>query len=287
MFTAVSKIRGNALMYLLAQIHKLRIEYGDRCVTGTYPDSKRIERQLSQTGFFELLRVKSRAPASKESRATRYIKFKSAQRIFAERIGEVRAELLRDDLKMPPFVGRTIFRALGEAMTNVNHHAYFRKSFLNPKAAEGLRGRWWLFGSLDVKRNIFTLVFYDCGVGIPKTLPRKYSVELIREYLSLLPGFNPDDGQMISAAMALGRTRTELDNRGKGLLDLARLIDQVGAGQMQIFSRHGTYTYTGLGSAHKNGQGFVEGTLIEWRLPLDRAVEALSQDLQDEAQNDA
>ena len=275
-----------ALILLLAQIHKLRIEFGQSALTGTYPKDKKVERQLTESGFFELLKVESRNVAP--SRVNRYIRFKSDQKINGIDIQQLRQELLGQDLKMPPAIARAVFRALSEAMTNVNHHAYKSKAFLSPSAAFELRGRWWLFATLNVPHNLFSLTFYDSGVGIPKTLPRKYAVELIRQMFSLLPGMLPDDAQMIEAAMRLGRTRTDLDYRGKGLLDLAKLIDVLGAGEMNIYSRQGKYSYTPLKQTRTNTPHFIEGTLIEWRLPIDKTLSELPKDLyeQDEKNDD-
>lgn len=286
-FQRVTRIRPSALTYLLAAIHRLRLEHGDVCVTGTYPDSPKVERQLSESGFYRLLRVKRRSESPAPSKAVRYIEFKSEQEISGETIADLRNELLRDDLRMPRQIARTIFRALSEAMTNVNHHAYYQKSFQRAQALRSLRGRWWLMGSLHVPRNMFSIVFYDAGVGIPKTLPRTQTIEKIRQVLSLLPAFVPDDGQMIEAAMALGRTRTMLDNRGKGLLDLARLIDDVGGGEMRIYSRTGSLVYKANGSQVQNHRNFVEGTLIEWQLPLNQAIEALPGDYYEATDVDA
>jgi hypothetical protein len=252
-------------------------------MTGTYPKDRTVERQLTQSGFFDLLGVRSRIAA--RSRVNRYIKFKSDQRINGAEIQKLREELLGEDLRMPPEIARTIFRALTEAMTNVNHHAYQTKMFVSARAALDLRGRWWMFATLNVPRNVFVLAFYDAGVGIPKTLPRKYGWEAIRHLLSLLPGILPDDGQMIEAAMTLGRTSTDLEHRGKGLLDLAKLIDVLGAGSMAIFSRQGSYSYTPTSQSATNGRGFLEGTLIEWRLPIDRALAELPEDLYEEAKH--
>ena len=254
----------------------MRLEFGDRCVTGTYPVSQQIERQLSESGFCRLLKVKSRADASIPSRSVRYIAFKSEQEINAETIAEVRDELLRDDLKMPVQVRRMIFRALSEAMTNVNHHAYLGKQFSHPRVAEKLSGRWWMLASLHTERNRFSLLFYDAGVGIPKTLPRTHTMERIRATLSLL--FDPDDGQMLEAAMEMGRSRTKLSHRGKGLLDLARLIDSVGSGELRIYSRTGALVYRPDYLRGSNHDGFVEGTLIEWRLPFTGAVETIPEE---------
>lgn len=281
-FEDVKSVKPAALMYLLGQIHKLRLEFGRHRVTGTYPLSPKVEQLLFHSGFYGLLHVKSRLKTQRRLKSVRYIKFKSDCQINGGEITSLRDDLLGDDLNMPRPIARTVFRALSEAMTNVNHHAYATKAV----RAKDLRGRWWLSASLSARNNRFTLTFYDAGVGIPKTLPRRYPMEGIRLALSLLPEILPDDGQMIAAAMALGRSRTGLGNRGKGLLDLAKLIDALGSGKMNIYSRNGMYTYQQTGNAHKNWSGFLEGTLIEWQLPLDKAVEGLSKDFYEEADND-
>jgi hypothetical protein len=272
LFDQVQRIRLGALTYMLGQMQKLRFEYGEDRLTGSYPKKAPVERLLSATGFYHLLKVKSRDGDSKQSRQSRYIRFRSDQKINASEITQVRDEILGQDLKMPPLIAKTVFRAVSEAMTNVNHHGYDKKSFRSAQVAGILRGRWWMLATLNLTNNMFKLVFYDAGVGIPSTLPRKYPLELIRQALALLPGFQPDDGQMIAAAMALGRTRTELQNRGKGLLDLAKLIDIVGDGRMRIYSRRGTLTYGAGEQSAMNEHGFLEGTLIEWDLPLHKAL---------------
>jgi hypothetical protein len=273
-FSDVEKITTSALTYLLAQIHKLRFEYGEDQINGTYPSSTRVEQLLTRSGFFDLLNVRSRIEADPSNKVMRYIKFKSDQQPNGSAIRLLREELLGADLKMPVAVRQRVFRALTEAMTNVQHHAYVTKPNLTPPVAH----RWWLLATLNGLSKKFTLVFYDAGVGIPKTLPRRYPMEHIRAIFSMLPILDPDDGQMISAAMVLGRTCTALDNRGKGLLDLTRLIDHVNAGSMRIFSRHGRYTYTGGTGTATNSSEFVEGTLIEWQLPIDVALDLPSED---------
>ena len=278
LFDECKSIRMSAMVLLLAQIHKLRLEFGADHITGTYPSSARVERLLSDSGFYELLQVKSRKRSVSTSKLTRFIRFKSNQKPNSSDIPSLRNELLGDDLHMPGAIAKLIFRALSEAMTNVNHHAYKTKRV----TVAALGGRWWMVANVSARTRLFTLAFYDAGVGIPKTLPRKYPLERIRGVLSLLPGIHPDDGQMIRAAMELGRTRTDLLNRGKGLMDLAKLIDSAGTGSMQIFSRNGSYTYTPGSATHANHAGFVEGTLIEWQLPIDTALERLSQELANE-----
>jgi hypothetical protein len=248
------------------------LQHGVDCITGTYPRSVKIERLLTDSGFLKMLGVRPRKLKGRPASGTRFVKCKSDIVMNSKYIPELRDELMGDDLEMPQQVGKMVFRALSEAMANVNHHAYENK-----KLSNGLVGRWWLGAQLSTRKNYFELTFYDAGVGIPKTLHRKYTAEMIRGALSLLPGILPDDAQMIQAAVELGRSRTGLDNRGKGLLDIHSLITRLGVGALTIFSRGGRYRYDAVnGASSQNDQNFVEGTLIKWEIPLDK-VTALSE----------
>lgn len=271
-------IKLSGLLYIISQIHRLRFTFGVNKLTGTYPKNEKIERLLSSTGVYELLRVKTRDLNLRPSNITRYIRFKSDQSPNSQQIPQLKNEILGTSLKMPDAIGKLIFRALSEAMINVNHHAYKTKHVDH----SSWDGRWWMVASISGRYRTFNLAFYDSGVGIPKTLPRKYPIERIRSALSLLPGVNPDDGQMIRAAMQLGRSSTEESNRGKGLMDLARLIDATKSGAMTIHSRRGSYTYSPDTDGYKNTDGFVEGTLIEWQLPLSIALPSLPKEILDE-----
>lgn len=268
-FQDTERISSESLIYLLALMHRIRLSYGNDKITGTYPALPNVERLLSDSGFFKILRVKSRPMAGRRGGA-RFVKCKSDTVIRGSCIPELRDELLGDDLAMPKPIGRMVFRALSEAMANVQHHAYHNKQLRR----KGLRGRWWLGAQLSKNKKTFELTFYDAGVGIPRTLHRRYAWEHIRGVLALLPGFEPDDAQMIKAAVELGRTRTGQDNRGKGLLDIHKIITKVGAGALTIFSRRGRYRYEPQKESIFNDENFIEGTLIKWELPLDLVVDS-------------
>lgn len=272
LFEDTEIITPESLIYLLAQFHKLQLEYGMTRITGTYAKHPRIARLLQESGFLKVLNVKPITLKGRKLSSTRFVKCKSDTKPDGKLIKTLRLELLGEDLRMPHRISSTVFRALSEAMINVQQHAYKDKQIVKGRR---LKGRWWLGAQLSRKNNIFTLTFYDTGLGIPKTLARKYPLEIIRNYLSILPGFKPDDGQMIRAAVELGRSGTNQDHRGKGLLDIHKLIEKVGAGCLTIYSRQGRYKYENSGVTIKNDSSFIEGTLIKWEMPLDRAVESL------------
>jgi anti-anti-sigma regulatory factor len=276
-FQDTERISSESLIYLLAQMHKVRLQHGINAITGTYPHLPNVERLLKDSGFLQILGVKQR-PLTGRPTTTRYVKCKSETMTRGQSIPELRDELLGTDMLMSKPIGKMVFRALSEAMANVAHHANQEKH-LN---REALEGRWWLGGQVSRKRNFFELTFYDAGVGIPKTLHRKHTQEKIRAVLSMVPGISPDDGQMIKAAVELGRSRTESSHRGKGMMDIHRLINGVNAGALTIFSRSGEYRYTPTGEQIRNDKNFIEGTLIKWELPLDKVVAFVG----DEGMND-
>lgn len=92
-------------------------------------------------------------------------------------------------------------------------------------------------------------------------------------------GQKPGDALKIKAAIEIGRSRTKLSNRGKGLQQMVGILDTLGnnAAKVTIYSGRGVYRRT-----PKNGntpeflyklddrrkQPGIRGTLIYWSIPL-------------------
>jgi hypothetical protein len=264
MFDDVKAIKPSAMLLLLAEIHRCRLVRGARMVTGTYPNDVRLERMLCAMGFFDILGVRERVLV-KRTYPMNYIRFASASRLKEHQARQLRSELLGDKIVMQPKPRKRLQRAITEAMLNCVQHAYPKESV---KTHPG-RNRWWLSGTYNRKTKNLTIMFCDLGVGIPETVTKLYLLEKIRAAVSLLPGVSPDDGQMIMAAMELGRTRTGEQGRGKGLNDLRKFIDHAGNGELKIFSKKGIYTYFANGTEKaENRQYSIGGTLIKWRVPI-------------------
>jgi hypothetical protein len=262
-FDEVKTIKASALLLLLAEIHRCRLARGPHLVTGTYPKSERLERMLCAIGFFEILGVRNRIKV-KQSYPMNYIKFASARSLKEHQARKLRSDLLGDKISMEVKARKKLQRAITEAMLNAIQHAYPANS-----SGHAGRNRWWLTGTYNRKTKDLTITFCDLGVGIPATVTKLYLVEHIRALFSLVPGIQVSDGQMIMAAMTLGRTRTGHQGRGKGLNDLRKFIDQAGGGELKIFSKKGTYTYAAGGSErYENHQDSIGGTLIKWRVPI-------------------
>jgi len=262
------RIRPTALLLLLAEVHRAKVLRGGKALTGTYPKDPTLLKRMCDMGFFELLSIKSPIQ-SERTFPMEYIKFRSGTKLESESTMQLRESLLGNKIAMNIMARRQLQRGVIEAMLNALQHAY-------PTTARKLgeaHNRWWLCGHYHRPSKRLSIMFCDLGVGIPKTLPRRYPLEMIRGALSLLPGVRPDDGAMIYAAMAIGRTRTRQDHRGKGLNDLRQFIDQAGAGEMLIYSKRGRYSYTSGGNeSHATHDTALGGTLIRWTVPIDRVT---------------
>lgn len=269
-FNDAERIRPAALLLLLAEIHRCRLSHGPNMVTGTYPNNPNLERLMCRTGFFKLLNVKERTTLKVRGFPVEYIEFRSNNKLDTAEPKRLRTELLGDSITMHPKVRSRLYRSLTEAMINVGQHAYPQSSV----KSHPVKKRWWLAGHVNKRKKELMVTFCDLGVGIPETLPKIYTWERIRSALSLLPGIRPNDGQMIEAAMTIGRSRTREEHRGRGLNDLRSLIDQAGSGELYIFSRKGRYRYRAGGDEEAfNSNISINGTLIKWSVPLDRVTD--------------
>ena len=212
-------------------------------------------------GLFSFLEVDYPSHLAREDARTntvRYVQFRTGHDVDGKVIDDL-GKLLNSKVTVPN--RRHLFGAVSEAMTNTRHHAY------NGISTIGVPRHWWLLAMYDVKDGQISVLIYDQGEGIPKTLPRKFG-----DYVkSIFPGM-ADDADLIEAAHDLHRTATRKGHRGHGMgRDVRDYADQIGAGSTyRVISGHGSYTYAldGSGIASHVKRNFpvrLEGTLIEWR----------------------
>lgn len=101
---------------------------------------------------------------------------------------------------------------------------------------------------------------------IPATLPYSQFKEFIFGFLKNI-GLDGSDGNLIKAAMRIGKTQTGLQNRGLGLDEMKDFIDRSGKGVLRIISGKGDYLYYSSGNEEvRNHKNSLEGTLIAWEI---------------------
>lgn len=236
---------------------------------------QQVRRLLDEMGLFAILNVINPPPSEPPLQEDiKFVRFRTGNRAFGEDARKLQIAIEEVTGAIPS--RRTLYRGLSEAMTNAVHHAYPDDFDYQTKP---LSGQWWMLGSFDNSQKRLTVAFYDQGVGIPFTLPRKHKVEKIKGLLDFLR-LRDDDASRIRCAMELGRSQTEEDHRGGGLFrDIRNHTKMVPDGRLRVLSGKGEYIYQPSNEdenqrerllTHKKEFG---GTLIQWEATLNEEAE--------------
>ena len=266
-FTTLQEVGPAAVLVLAAELDCWRLGCGQKIrVLDIDKWNQSIRHILDEMGLFDLVRVENRPPVLDSCRpSTHFIRFKSSDVADGDLARDLRADLEAVTGRIPGW--QHLYRGLAEAMTNVRQHAYPRSG--HETSARGKIRKWWMCGAYDQRRKVLTCSFFDRGVGIPATLPRKHARERIRGVLNKL-GLPRDDASLIAAATAMGRTSTGAEHQGRGLSDVMEFVRRSGSGgRLRILSRRGRYLYDGRGKPDTVLlPSSIGGTLIEWEITL-------------------
>jgi hypothetical protein len=273
-FTTVEVIEPAAALVLVAEIDRLRSLRGHAAVTGTYPNNHAIYELLCDMGFYSLLKVVEivqRPRANDDPSQPVFLRFLSENRVPAEQVDRFVGIIEKHIFSLNHLARERLVAAIIEAMANTLDHSH---PF--PSAGETMRNRWWLTSRINVAANEVTIVIFDQGVGIPKTLGAT-AYESIRAALANASKFRltaqPSDGEMILAATEYHRSGTGAKGRGRGFADMKRFVDVCTDGELRVLSNKGSYHYVSGAEGYDNARTSLGGTLIEWRFRHDGVVE--------------
>ncbi|MGY6481990.1 hypothetical protein [Vibrio parahaemolyticus] len=231
-----------------------------------------IYSQFHDLGFFDLFNNKPKyKPCTEEHPCSdkRLVKYKKGECGVKGKTKELKNDLIKivgNDINKWTF----LHTGLGEAITNVSHHAY-------PDNCETRipKKQWFLTGSFHEPTRTLKVAFYDQGIGIPKTLPASKIKEKVAKFLAK-SGYSAlekkRDEIQLKAAVEIDRTKTGKNDRGKGLQDLLEFIRQRKSGRLSILSNSGHYTYS-INEGKKQALPShlsrpILGTLIIWSVVL-------------------
>jgi hypothetical protein len=273
-FTALRHIEPAAALVLVAEIFKIRNLRGRASVWGTYPTDRATYDLLCDLGFYSLLDIPElgdipRAPPAEVKPV--FLRFMSDNRVDAESVDRFVGVIEKHILKLNELARERLVAAIIEAMANTLDHAH-----PTSPGSDVMRNRWWLSSCLRIQEREVTIVLFDQGVGIPRTLdPTAY--ESIRAALTnisqLRLSTQPSDGEMILAATEYHRSGTGSQGRGRGFADMKRFVDICTDGELRVLSNRGRYHYMTGTEAYDNAATSIGGTLIEWRFRHEGLVE--------------
>jgi hypothetical protein len=166
--------------------------------------------------------------------------------------------------------------AMAEAMLNVVHHAYIRKIELKyPHCGH----RWWATASYNEAKKEMRFLVYDQGHGIGQTLPATgYQKLLMQLFESNSASFWKRDAALISAAIKMSRSRTKIDGRGRGFIDIQKPLRLVPGSRLRILSGHAEVNFSDVDvTISSELVNHIGGTLLEWIMPTG-SVETLEEE---------
>lgn len=256
----VELLMAGGMLLFYAELHRLIAMFPGKSFKFLSSRDETVNEVLEHLGVYGLSGYISGITPERDD----VVSWRAATSVFSD--GKPVGELIETYESLSRQEVKHIFRGVSEAATNAVEHAYV------DDRGDGLplmqERRWWMF--CRESQNKLYVGVCDLGVGIPRSLPRTYSEHLLSwafETLSL--GSRSVDSTMIRAAMELARTRTEKDERGKGLGDMKRVVDQLPGSVLYIFSNRGLLSYSAEGYQEKQYRNSIMGTIAIWIVPLE------------------
>ena len=218
----IKDISADALLYTLSvfDYYKQILRYSR--IKGNLPTDKICMNLIIQSGFLDYFYMPFK-PICDSSNDI--IKIKSGSIVQSSIIDNVLtfAETklgLINDIENTKSQG--IYSSLVECMNNTVEHAY------------DLKGKWWLISLYNNKNNKVNFTFLDNGLGIPKTVKKKFFRD------KLLSKIVPNDANLIKSTLeGEFRTKTEDAWRGKGLPSIYNSFKDKRIENLTIISNYG------------------------------------------------
>jgi len=264
---SVRRISVPTAVVLAAELHRWSLSQKTNLRTrGVSGWSPRVRALLTGLGVFELLGVHIKQKKDDIAPEIVLLKLQSGVKRDGESVDKLQTWFKAMGVVFDE--KRFVFGALDEAILNCIDHGYLdtgeKPRF--PYAGH----RWWATSCYDPVNDSLRFFVYDQGIGIPKSLPSNPNFwPSVLKSLKAFVGEAPQSS-IIESAFEIGRSRTHLAERGKGLDKMREAIDKAGAGYLRVISGQGDVSLGPTGTLKKHDHDHhIGGTLVEWSIPVD------------------
>lgn len=280
-FTKTIKMGAEATLYFLAEIET--IIYKNNKLRFKIHNSRNtiVNQVLYQTGILKLLSIRTPMDSSCFDESVKCWAYTSGSN---SEVNSETKEIVLDLGKLftdSTQYTRGWFKVITEAMTNSHHHAYLEPRFPDNPADTSLK-KWWLF-SKEVD-GVLTVCICDLGVGIPRSLKENTKnvtpgwFDILKNYVKELRKKYNEDSALIKAAIEIGKTRTNLPNRGKGLSQIIHELNRLPNANVSvsILSNNGGVMSKSLKFTDSILIPFnesIHGTIITWQVQMSPNVD--------------
>lgn len=258
-----TRLVSSATLLFKAEVAFLRAK-GVR-VTAVAPRKERTHQVLTQTGLTELLSL----PACKKVDREDTVHWRHASGVWSKAQPANLASLLVPGNSL---TGSLLYTGMIESLSNSIEHAY--QDHPRRRQFGAMQDGWW--GFQQYRDGVLSTCICDLGIGIANALPIKLASEpgLYSKLIALFRRAKGRDIQSILAAVEYGRSSTGVAQRGKGLRDAHRVIDDAGSGELHIISNQGFYYYKRQAGKDapivttRRLPGSIAGTIYLWVFPI-------------------
>lgn len=271
--TNVRMMVADAALLFKAELSRL-VEDENLVITAKSPVRDKIKQVLKQTGISKLLNLFIEVSPNHND----VVHWRVAEGSRSLIDPEALASIMDDIEAVTGMASHPLYQGIIESMANCVEHAYKPHSEVSRPMPSGTG--WWVFQ--QVKDNVLSVVVCDLGIGVRRSLPLTLAKEvgLYKKLMHLTRRTKGIDNRALLAAMEYGRTSTKETQRGKGMRNAHRVVDELGEGDFVALSNAGAYAYRRKGDGSDPLQTTVRlrhsihGTILGWKLPLKSSFQA-------------
>jgi hypothetical protein len=240
----------DAILYTLSLFNYLKAKGVYYFVQGNNPIDEECNKLFQSSGFYKFITFGIQTKINEN-----IFSIESGDKVDPNLAKKI-IDFSRNKLHMEPNKPMNgVYISLIESMGNTKQHAYLDNNILP---------RWWVAAFYDDTKKVINYVFLDNGQGIPTTI-RKNFPEKIKRFAKIK---NIDSMLIKSALEGEFRTRTNLENRGKGLPQIYGFITENQIFDLQIISNRGIINTNELYNKINLIDTF-RGTLLSWNYHIE------------------
>lgn len=263
----VKRMVADAALLFKAELSKL-IEVKKVRITAIPPIRDRTKQVLKQTGIDRLLNLDIDGDPNRED----VVHWRIAEGPRTTVDPSALASIMADIESVTGMESHPVYQGIIESMANCVEHAYKQHSDVTRKMPEN--PGWWVFQ--QVRSCILHVVVCDLGIGVRRSLPLTLASEigLYKKLMYLTRKAKGEDNRALLAAMEYGRTSTGQRQRGKGMRNAHKVVDDLGEGTFCALSNAGCYVYNKRPDRSEGSyrtvklRHSIQGTILGWSLPL-------------------
>ncbi|MFM6965845.1 MAG: hypothetical protein ACKOWD_01485 [Rhodoferax sp.] len=275
--SGVKRMVVDAALLFKAELSRL-IEVGKTRIKTTPPSRDRTLQVLKQTGMDRLLNLNIEGSPSRED----VVHWRIAEGPSSTVDSSALNLIMTDIEEVSGLESHPVYQGIIESMANCVEHAY--KPHHEVSRIMPTSPGWWVFQ--QVREGTLHVVVCDLGIGIRRSLPLTLAGEetMYKKLMHLYRRTKGEDNRALLAAMEYGRSSTGQKQRGKGMRNAHKVVDDLGEGTFFALSNAGCYTYH-RNRRHDIGRHTtvklrhsIHGTILGWRLPLNSSNSEASHD---------